>query len=112
MNLTQRISFLLKTAWNDLFGEDPQGGEPTLGRAVAGETTAERLGGLLDQSQGQLDALRLELANALTRQKRIAGSARGVLRRLLQERDSLRVGAMHGGSERVRRRGLRRGGLR
>lgn len=72
MKLTQRISFLLKTAWNDLFGEEPQGGEPTLGKEVAGETTAGRLNELLDQAQRQLDALRLELANAISHQKRIA----------------------------------------
>jgi len=69
MKLTERILFLLRTAWNDLFAEEGPG-EP--GRAASGELAVMRLNGLLDEAQRKLDALRLELANALTRQKRLA----------------------------------------
>jgi phage shock protein A len=68
MKLTQRILFLLKTAWNDLFGEEQQS---QARQVISGDTTAGRLNGLLDEAQQHLDALRLELANAVTRQKRI-----------------------------------------
>jgi phage shock protein A len=67
MKLTARILFLFKTAWNDLFGEESE-----TRQAISGDVTASsRLNGLLDQAQLRLDALRLELANAATRQKRI-----------------------------------------
>lgn len=68
MKLTDRIIFLLKATWNDLFGEEPQA---EFRQAISGEVTSSRLTGLLDQAQQHLDALRLELANAVTRQKRI-----------------------------------------
>lgn len=68
MKLTQRILLLLKTTWNDLFGEEQQAEAL---QAISGDLTASRLKGLLDQAQQHLDALRLELANAVTRQKRI-----------------------------------------
>jgi phage shock protein A len=68
MNLSQRIRLFLKAAANDLFGED----QITEARqALNGDTNAERLTGLLDDAQGQLDALRLELSNAVSHQKRI-----------------------------------------
>ena len=57
MKLSQRILLLLKTAFNDLFGEDQV---TEVRQALDGETTAERLNGLLDEAQHQLDLLRLE----------------------------------------------------
>jgi phage shock protein A len=68
MKLPQRILFLLKTAWNDLFGEDPQG---EVRQMVSGESTSDRLSALLDETQQHLDALRLELANVVAHQQRI-----------------------------------------
>lgn len=68
MNLPQRILFLLKTAWNDLFGEDPQG---EVRHVLSGESTSDRLSTLLDETQQHLDALRLELANVIAHQQRI-----------------------------------------
>jgi phage shock protein A len=68
MKLSQRIHLLLKAAANDLFGED-QAAE--VRQVLNGETTAERLTGLLDEAQRQLDTLRLELGNAVSHQKRI-----------------------------------------
>lgn len=68
MKLSQRILLLLKTAFNDLFGEDQV---TEVRQALDGETTAERLNGLLDEAQHQLDLLRLELGNAVSHQKRI-----------------------------------------
>ena len=68
MKLTERILFLLKATLNDLFGEEPQA---ELRQAISGDVTSSRLTGLLDQAQQHLDALRLELANAVARQKRI-----------------------------------------
>lgn len=68
MKLTERILFLLKTAWNDLFGEEPQG---EVRRVVSGDTAADRLNGLLDEAEQHLDALRLELASAILHQQRI-----------------------------------------
>ncbi len=68
MKLSQRIRLFLKAAANDLFGEE-QGVE--VRQALNGETNAERLTGLLDDAQRQLDSLRLELANAVSHQKRI-----------------------------------------
>ena len=68
MKLTDRIIFLLKATWNDLFGEESQS---EFRQAVSGDVTSSRLTGLLDQAQQHLDALRLELASAVTRQKRI-----------------------------------------
>jgi phage shock protein A len=68
MKLSQRIRLLLKAAANDVFGED----EVTEVRgALNGETNTERLTGLLDDAQRQLDSLRLELVNAVSHQKRI-----------------------------------------
>lgn len=68
MKLSQRIRLLLKAAANDLFGEE----ELTEVRQVLnGETNAERLTGVLDDAQRQLDSLRLELTNAVSHQKRI-----------------------------------------
>lgn len=69
MKLTQRLSLLLKATFNDLFGEEPAA---EIRQNLNGETTAERLTGLLDEAQHQLDALRLELGNAVSHQKRIA----------------------------------------
>jgi phage shock protein A len=68
MKLSERIRLLLKAAANDLFGED-QGTD--VRQALNGETNAERLTGLLDEAQRQLDALRLELSTAVSHQKRI-----------------------------------------
>lgn len=68
MKLTQRLQLLFKAAFNDLFGEDQV---TEVRQVINGETTAERLSGLLDEAQLQLDALRLELGNAVSHQKRI-----------------------------------------
>jgi phage shock protein A len=68
MNLSQRIRLLLKAIANDLFGEDQA---TEVRQVLNGETDAERLTGLLDEAQRQLDALRLELGNALNHQKQI-----------------------------------------
>ncbi len=68
MKLTERLRFFLKTTFNDLFGEEQV---QEIRQAVDGETTAERLDGLLDEAQRQLDALRLEFGNAASHQKRI-----------------------------------------
>ena len=76
MKLTDRILFLLKATWNDLFGEEPQA---EFRQVISGDVTSSRLTGLLDQSQQRLDALRLELANAASRQKRIRQTWQNVL---------------------------------
>jgi len=68
MKLFQRIQLLFKAAANDLFGEDQV---TELREVLNGDTNAERLTGLLDDAQRQLDALRLELGNAVSHQKRI-----------------------------------------
>jgi phage shock protein A len=68
MKLTERLRFFLKTTINDLFGEEQV---KEIRRTVDGETTAERLDGLLDEAQRQLDGLRLEFGNAASHQKRI-----------------------------------------
>jgi phage shock protein A len=68
MKLSQRIRMFLKAAANDLFGED-QGTD--VQQALNGETNTERLTGLLDEAQNQLDSLRLDLGNAVGHQKRI-----------------------------------------
>ena len=68
MKLTQRLQLLFKATFNDLFGEDQV---TEVRQVINGETTAERLSGLLDEAQRQLDALRLELGNAVSHQKRI-----------------------------------------
>lgn len=68
MRLTERILFLLKTAWNDLFGEEPHS---EVRRVVSSDTAADRLNGLLDEAEQHLDALRLELASAILHQQRI-----------------------------------------
>lgn len=68
MKLSQRIHLLLKTAVNDLFGEDQL---TEVRQMVNGENNAEHLTGLLDAAQGQLDLLRLELNNAVSQKKRI-----------------------------------------
>ena len=68
MKLSQRIRLLLKAAINDLFGEEQA---TEVRQTLNGETIAERLTGLLDETQRQLDVLRLELGNALSHQKRI-----------------------------------------
>ena len=73
MKLSQRIRLFFKAAANDLFGEE-QGAE--VRQALNGETNAERLTGLLDEAQRQLDILRLELGNAMSHQKRIEQSCR------------------------------------
>lgn len=69
MKLTQRIRLLVKATLNDLFGEEQTA---EIRQTLNGETTAERLTGLLDDAQRQLDVLRLELGNAVSHQKRIA----------------------------------------
>jgi chromosome segregation ATPase len=66
--IAQRILFLLKTIWHDLFGEEPRG---EVRRTITGETTSDRLSALLDETQQHLDALRLEMANVVTHQQRI-----------------------------------------
>lgn len=68
MKLSQRLRLLFKAAVNDLFGEEPAA---EVQQALNGETNAERLTGLLDEAQCQLDSLRLELGNAVSHQKRI-----------------------------------------
>lgn len=68
MKLSQRICLWLKAAANDLFGEDQVA---EVRQTLDGETNAERLTGLLDDVQRQLDSLRLELSNAVSHQKRI-----------------------------------------
>ncbi len=68
MKLSQRIRLLLKAFANDLFGEEQV---TEVRQVLDGETTAERLTGLLDEAQHQLDSLRLELGNAVVHQKRI-----------------------------------------
>jgi phage shock protein A len=68
MKLSERIRLLLKAAANDLFGEDQS---TEVRQALNGETNAERLTGLLDEAQRQLDSLRLELNTAVSHQKRI-----------------------------------------
>lgn len=68
MKLSERIRLFLKAAANDLFGED----QVTEARQVLnGESNADRLTGLLDEAQRQLDILRLELSKAVSHQKRI-----------------------------------------
>lgn len=79
MKLTDRILFLLKATWNDIFGEEPQA---ELRQAISGEMTSSRLTGLLDQAQQRLDALRLELANGVSREKRIHKSWQDMLPRI------------------------------
>jgi phage shock protein A len=79
MKLTNRILFLLKATWNDLFGEEPQA---ELRQAISGDATGSRLTGLLDQAQQRLDVLRLELANGVSRQKRIRQAWQDVLPRI------------------------------
>ncbi len=66
MKLTERILFLFKTVWNDLFGEESE-----VRQAITGDLTADRLTGVLDEAQQHLDALRLELASAVASQHRI-----------------------------------------
>jgi phage shock protein A len=68
MKLSERIRLLLKTAANDLFGEEQA---TEVRQTLNDETTAERLTGLLDDAQHQVDVLRLELENAVSHQKRI-----------------------------------------
>ena len=68
MKLSQRIRLWLKAAAEDLFGEDQF---TEVHQALNGETNADRLAGLLDEAQRQLDLLRLELGNAVSHQKRI-----------------------------------------
>jgi len=68
MKLSQRIRLFLKAATNDLFGEDQIA---EVQQMLNGDTNAERLTGLLDEAQRQLDSLRLELGNAVSHQKRI-----------------------------------------
>lgn len=76
MNLSQRIIFLCKTIWNDLFGEEPQG---EIRKVVSGDLTTERVSALLNDAQRHLDRLRLELAHADAQQKRIAQAWQDVL---------------------------------
>jgi len=79
VKLTQRIQFLLKTVLNDLFGEEQlSAAHPDL----SADGSAARLNGLLDAAQQQLDALRLELAGAVTRQKRITHDWQSTLARV------------------------------
>lgn len=71
MKLPQRILLLLRATWNDLFGEEQHS---EIRQAISGDVTADRLSGLLNEAQQHLDTLRLELANAVIRQKRIEHS--------------------------------------
>lgn len=73
MKLSQRIRLLLKAAAEDLFGEEPV---TEIQQTLNGDGNAERLTGLLDDIQRQLDALRLELGNAVSQQKRIERARR------------------------------------
>lgn len=68
MKLSQRIGLLLKAAFNDLFGEEQV---DEVRQVLNDETNTERLTGLLDEAQRQLDSLRLEMGNAVSHQKRI-----------------------------------------
>ena len=68
MKLSERIRLLIKSAANDLFGEDQVA---EVQQTLNGETAADRLTGLLNDAQSQLDVLRLELSNAVSHQKRI-----------------------------------------
>lgn len=68
MKLSQRIRLLLKAAFTDLFGEDQV---TEVRQTLNDESNTERLAGLLDDAQRQLDILRLELGNAVSHQKRI-----------------------------------------
>jgi phage shock protein A len=68
MKLSERIRLLLQAAANDLFGEDQVN---EVQQTLNGESNADRLTSLLDEAQRQLDTLRLELANAVSHQKRI-----------------------------------------
>ncbi len=77
MKLTERILFLFKTVWNDLFGEESE-----VRQAITGDLTADRLTSVLDEAQQHLDALRLELANAVTRQKRITQARQEALMKI------------------------------
>jgi phage shock protein A len=71
---------LLKAAANDLFGEEQT---TDIRQKLAGETTAERLAGLLDEAQRQLDTLRLELGNAVSHEKRIAQASQAAAERVI-----------------------------
>lgn len=68
MKLSRRIQLYLKSAMNDLFGEDQL---TEVRQIVNGENTAEHLTSLLDEAQRQLDSLRLELNQAVSHEKRI-----------------------------------------
>lgn len=67
MSLTQRLRTLVRVAVHDLFGEDPLP-EPSP-KPDAGD--ARRLDDLLTEAQTRLDTLRLELAEAVEREKRL-----------------------------------------
>lgn len=68
MKLSERIRLLLKAVANDLFSEDQV---TEVHQVLNGESNTDRLAGLLDDAQHQLDVLRLELGNAVSVQKRI-----------------------------------------
>jgi phage shock protein A len=68
MNLIQRLRALVQVAINDVLGEElaPES------RSSPSESAGQHLEALLQQAQADLDTLRLKLAEALDRQKRIA----------------------------------------
>lgn len=88
----ERVTAWLKGLAGDILGEEPepQGRAPLPGAEAAG------LAGLLEQAQGRLDALRLELAEASARQKRIAQASVEAQQRVemldLAVDDTLRAG--------------------
>ena len=99
MKLTDRIIFLLKATWNDLFGEEPQA---EFRQAINGDMSSSRLTGLLDQAQQHLDALRLELANAVTRQKRIRHTWQEALKQIEALNTSVDEAVKTGNEDRAR----------
>ena len=72
MKWSQRVRLLLRAALDDLFGEgseDESGRLPRPAKILGrGE---DRLAGMLEDAQRRLEALQVELANAIGRQKRI-----------------------------------------
>ncbi len=66
MSLSHRLRALIRAAVHDVFGEDP------LAETRPGSGEASRLDDLLTEAQTRLDTLRLELAEAVEREKRLA----------------------------------------
>ncbi len=80
MKLRQRLELLVRTVWDDLFGEGSEGSDRSQrgklpldldeGR-LSPELSEGHLTGLLEEAQRRLDELRRELADATVRQKRV-----------------------------------------